>query len=155
MRTRAVDAFLMRARIPFTVFRHPAAFTAQHQAALSHIPGRSWAKTVVCLAEEEPILAVIPAHLKVNFDLLRVLAGTTRVRLAHEHEFVEEWPDCELGTTSPFATRRSLRVFVDKSFVGEPEMVFKAGTHTEAVRVHYWDFVELTRPTVGLFTEPH
>jgi len=151
VRSRVVDDFLKKARIPFTVFHHPQAFTAQHEAALSHISGKSWAKTVVCLADGEPILAVLPAHLMVDLVLLRTLAGVATLRLALEREFADEWPDCEPGATMPFGTRRSLRVFVDQSLVGEPEMVFTAGSHTDAIRMHYWDFAELTRPIVGRF----
>jgi hypothetical protein len=35
--------------------------------------------------------------------------------------------------------------------VGEPEMVFNAGTHTEAICMHYGDFAELAKPIVGAF----
>jgi len=45
-------------------------------------------------------------------------------------------------------------VFVDRSFVGDPEMVFSAGSHTDAIRMHYSDFAELTRPVVGEITVP-
>ena len=153
MRPRAVDEFLKNARIPFTTFQHPPAFTAQHEAAVSHISGHSWAKTVACIADDRPILAVLPAHLKVNLDELRALAGAEKLRLASEPEVADIWPDCELGATLPFVTRWNLRVFVDRSFVGEPEMVFSAGTHTDAIRIHYWDFHELTRAIVGQFAE--
>src|SRR5580765_4669034 len=61
MRPRSLDEFLAKARVPYTTFRHPPAFTAMRAAAVSHIPGRSWAKTVVCFADAEAILAVVPA----------------------------------------------------------------------------------------------
>src|SRR5687767_9578874 len=72
VRPRSLDTFLKQARIPYTTFRHPEAFTAQSEAAVSHVPGRSWAKIVVCLADEEPILAVLPAPLMVDLEPLRV-----------------------------------------------------------------------------------
>jgi Ala-tRNA(Pro) deacylase len=153
MRPRAVDEFLKKARIPFTVFRHPVGFTAQHVAALSHVSGRCWAKTVVCYADNEPILAILPAHLRINLEQLRVLVAAEKMRLACEEEIANVWPDCELGATLPFATRWELRVFVDRNLVGEPQMVFSAGTHTDAICVHYWDFAELARPIVGNFAE--
>jgi Ala-tRNA(Pro) deacylase len=151
VRPRALDEFLRKARIPFTVFTHPAAFTAQHLAEVTHVPGRSLAKIVVCFMEEEPILAVVPAHLVIDLERLRTLAGVEAIRLAREAELAAMWPDCEAGATMPFVMDRLMRVFVDETFVGEPEMVFEAGTHTDAIRVHYWDFVELTRPVVGAF----
>ena len=153
VRPASLDDFLKRAHVAFTVLRHEAAFSAQHQAAFAHVPGRSWAKTVVCHADEEPILVVVPAHRLVNLDELRVLAQATALRLASETELAELFPECELGAISPFATLRTLRVFVDQSFVGDPEMVFSAGTHTEAIGMHYYDFAELTRPVVGLLAK--
>ena len=43
------------------------------------------------------------------------------------------------------------RVFVERCFVGEPEMVFNAGTHTDSLCMHYGDFADVAKPTVGVF----
>jgi Ala-tRNA(Pro) deacylase len=151
MRPRSLDEFLKRARVPYTSFTHPVAFTTQIEAQLSHVPGRSWAKVVVCLADDEPILAVVPAPCLVDFDQLRELVGARSVRLAGEHEFSTLYPDCEPGAMPPFGSLYLQRVFVDRSLVGDPAMVFNAGTHTDAIRMHYADFADLTRPVVGTF----
>jgi Ala-tRNA(Pro) deacylase len=151
VRPRSLDKFLRDARVPYTTFTHPEAFTAQDEAALSHVPGRSWAKVVICLADTELIVAVVPAPFLVDLAKLRVLAGARALRLADEREFCELYPsDCEAGAMPPFAfVGPSLRVFVDGSLVGEPEMVFNAGTHTDAIRMHYRDFADLVHPLVG------
>jgi len=146
VRPRSLDEFLRKSHVPFTAFSHEAAFGAQHEAARSHVPGRSWAKTVICFAGDEPIAAVVPAHCKVDLDLLRAAAQAPALRLAIEQEVAALCPDCELGAVSPFTTSRMLRVFVDRSLVGEPEMVFSAGTHTDAIRMHYGDFADLIHP---------
>jgi Ala-tRNA(Pro) deacylase len=151
VRPRSLDKFLKQARIPYTTFRHPEAFTAQDEAALSHVPGRSWAKIVVCVADEELILAVLPAPFIVDLEQLRALSGARAFRLAHEQEFRTLYPDCEPGAMPPFGNRSPHRVFVDQSLVGEPEMVFNAGTHTDAIRMHYRDFADVVRPVVGRF----
>jgi Ala-tRNA(Pro) deacylase len=149
VRPRSVDEFLKKAHVPFTVLRHKAAYSAQYQAAFAHVPGRSWAKTVVCWADEEPVLVVVPAHLRVDLEALKTLADAETLRLAGVQELGDLFPGCELGAISPFAPLRSLRVFVDQSFTGDPEMVFNAGTGTDAICMHYYDFAELTRPVVG------
>ena len=46
MRPRSLVEFLKDARVPYTTFRHRAAFTAEEEADVSHVPGRSWAKVV-------------------------------------------------------------------------------------------------------------
>ncbi|MBI3263018.1 MAG: YbaK/EbsC family protein [Acidobacteria bacterium] len=148
---RLVLEFLQSNRVPYVTFRHQAAFAAQREAAVSHVPGRSWAKTVVCFADAEPILAVLPANLMVDLEQLRVLAAADAIRLAREQELGDLCPYCEPGAMPPFGNLSFQRVFVDPSLVGEPEMVFCAGTHTDAIRMHYGDFADLTHPRVGVF----
>jgi Ala-tRNA(Pro) deacylase len=151
VRPRSLDQFLRQARVPYTTFRHPEAFTAQGEAAVSHVPGRSWAKIVVCVADNEPILAVLPAPFMLDLEQLRVLTGASALRLASEQEFQQLYPDCELGAMPPFGNLYLQRVFVDQSLVGETDMAFNAGTHTDAIRMHYWDFAEVAHPVVGVF----
>src|SRR5256884_2397817 len=86
MRPRSLDEFLTKARVPYTTFRHAPAFTAMHAAAISHVPGRSWAKTVVCCADGEMVLAVVPAHYTIDLERLCALAGAAALRLASECE---------------------------------------------------------------------
>jgi Ala-tRNA(Pro) deacylase len=155
MRPRSLDSFLHKARVPFTTFRHPPAFTAQEEAQVSRVRGSSWAKVVVCFADDELILAVVPAHRLVDLEALRTLAGAVQLRLAREPEFARSYPDCEPGAMPPFGALYRQRVFVDRSFVGEPEMVFNAGTHTDAIRMHYGDFADLSHPVVGGISRPH
>jgi len=151
VRPRSVDNFLKQARVPYTTFRHPEAFTAQAEAAVSHVPGRSWVKIVVCFADDEPIQAVLPAPFMVDLDRLQVLTGARALRLATEPEFRKLYPDCEPGAMPPFGTLYFQRVFVDQRLVGEAEMVFNAGTHTDAIRMHYEDFAVVANPVVGVF----
>jgi Ala-tRNA(Pro) deacylase len=151
MRPRSIDHFLREARIPFTTFQHQPSFTAQEEAAVCHVPGRSWAKVVVCFLDDEPVLVVLPAHLIVDLEGFRAIAGGCAVRLAREPELATLYPDCEPGAMPPFGKLYGQRVFVDRSLVGEIEMVFNAGTHSDAIRMHYGDFVELSNPVIGAF----
>ena len=154
MRPRSLDEFLTKARVPYTTFRHAPAFTAMHKAAVSHIPGRSWAKTVVCHADGEVVLAVVPAHYTVDLEKLREIAGAATIRMASEPELAALYPDCEEGAMPPFGGLYLQRVFVEQCFVGDPEMVFNAGTHTDCIRMHYGDFAVIAHPIVGRFGRP-
>src|SRR2546426_12281088 len=147
----SIAELLRRERIPYTWFRHAAAYTAQEEAAASHVLGRCWAKVVVFIADDRPVQAVLPAHCTVDFEQLRATAGAIPLRLAREDEIAALYPDCEVGAMPPFGAVYGHRVFVDKCLVGEPEMVFTAGTHTDAIRMHYGDFAELAKPVVGMF----
>lgn len=153
LRARVVEV-LQRQRMPYVTFRHPPAFTAQEQAALSHIRGRSAAKVVICMADDAPVQAVVPAPYSVDLEQLRVMAGAATLRLAREDEIAALYPEFEVGAVPPFGTLFGHRVFVERCFVGEPEMVFDGGTHTDSVCMHYYDFAEMVKPVVGTFGVP-
>ncbi len=150
----SIVELLTRERIPYTCFRHVPAYTALEEAAVSHTPGRCWAKVVICIADDQPVQAVLPAHNMVDLEQLRLLANAIALRLASEEEIAALHPECEVGAMPPFGAAYEHRLFVDRCLVGEPEMVFNAGTHTEAICMHYGDFAELAKPIVGAFGRP-
>jgi Ala-tRNA(Pro) deacylase len=142
---------LKRERMPYTLFRHPPAYTALEQAQASHIRGRCAAKVVICMADDKPIQAIVPAHYRVDLERLRQLAGAFAIRLALEEEIAVIYPEFEVGAAPPVGTMYGHRVFVEECFVGEPEMVFDAGTHTVSVCMHFSDFADMVKPVIGLF----
>ena len=151
--TASVQEFLRRGNVAYTVFQHRPAYSAQEEAAVTHVPGRDWAKAVVCFADGEPIQAVIPADREVDLTRLMEVAGVGDIRLADESELEWLYPDCERGAMPPFGPLYRQRVFVDEALTREDQIVFNAGTHVDAVCMRYDDFAVLTRPTVGSFAE--
>jgi Ala-tRNA(Pro) deacylase len=151
MITQSIQEFLRTGNVGYTVFPHPPAFTAQEEAAVTHVPGRNWAKPVICFADGEPIQAVVPADHEVDLERLATLARVHDVRLADESELRWLYPDCDLGAMPPFGPLYKQAVFVDKSLTDDIEIVFNAGTHRDAICMRYVDFAAITRPVVGRF----
>jgi Ala-tRNA(Pro) deacylase len=142
--------FLDENQIPYSVMTHIRAYTAQGAAATMQISGKELAKTVVLSAGEEMILAVLPAPNHVRLDKLADEMGKP-VRLATEQEFSSLFPDCEPGAMPPFGSLYNLPVYVDESLAADEAIVFNAGTHRDAIRMRYADFVRLAKPTVCSF----
>lgn len=153
MVTLTVQEFLRQGQVAYTVFPHAPAFTAQEEAAVTHVPGRHWAKAVVCFADGEPVQAVVPADLEVDLERLADLAKAEDVRLADESELRWLYPDCELGAMPPFGPLDRQAVFVDEALTLDDEVVFNAGTHSDAICMRYADFAVVARPIVGRFAE--
>jgi Ala-tRNA(Pro) deacylase len=142
--------FLDENQIPYSVMTHIRAYTAQGAAATMQISGKELAKTVVLSAGEEMILAVLPAPNHVRLDKLADEMGKP-VRLATEQEFSSLFPDCEPGAMPPFGSLYNLPVYVDESLAADEAIVFNAGTHRDAIRMRYADFVRLAKPTICSF----
>lgn len=150
----AIRDYLNTEDVSYVAFTHPVAFTAQEEAARAHVPGWSWAKVVVCFADDEPIEAVLPAPMHVDLAKLRALAHASVLRLAREDELATMYPGCEAGAEPPFGPLYRQRVFVEESLGDQEEVVFNAGTHRDAIRMGFRDFVEMTNATVGRFGRP-
>jgi Ala-tRNA(Pro) deacylase len=151
--TPSVQEFLRKANVAYAVAPHAQAFTAREDVAVTHVPGRNWAKAVICFADDEPIQAVVPADRSVNLARLLMLVGAESIRLAREDELAWLFPDCEPGAMPPLGPLYRQRVFVDETLAAENEIAFNAGTHRDAVAMRYRDFEALTRPVLGSFAQ--
>lgn len=147
----AIHEFLRQAHVPYQVIPHPPTYTAREEAAASHVPGRDWAKVVVCFVDGFPVEAVVPATCTIDMDALLTLTRGSDIRLAAERELAALYPGCEPGAMPPFGPLYRQPVYVDVSLAGEAQVVFNAGTHTEAIVMRWADFVHAVRPIVGKF----
>lgn len=68
------------------------------------------------------------------------------MHLADEKEFMQEFPDCEVGAMPPFGNLYGMDVYVSERLAEDKEIAFNAGSHTELIRLPYVDFVALAAP---------
>jgi len=149
--SRTLNAYLDHERVHYDVLPHPEAFRALAIAQTLHTPGKEMAKVVIVKVQERFAMTVLPASWNVDLRRLRTVFATNRVRLATEDEITGLFPDCELGAMPPFGNLYGLPVYVDQSLTEDEEIVFQAGTHSDAIRMRYWDFASLAFPVVEEF----
>jgi Ala-tRNA(Pro) deacylase len=118
-----------------------------------HVRGRQVAKAVMIKADDRLVMAVLPAHHRVNLDRFKEAIGAAQARLAAETEFKGLFPDCETGAMPIFGNLYGVPVYVDRALARDEEIVFNAGTHTEAIRMKFADFLALAGPTLAEFSE--
>ncbi len=116
-----------------------------------HTPEKEMAKVVIVKVDRRFVMTVLPASWKVDLRRLRTVFATHSVRLATEDEIASLFPDCELGAMPPFGNLYRIPVYVDQSLTEDEEIVFQAGTHSDAIRMRYWDFAALVFPVVTEF----
>ena len=148
----ALRSFLDSNAVKYVTVKHSPAYTAQELAALSHVPGKDWAKTVMVKLDGKMAMAVVPASGRVIFDLLREESGAKEAELATEREFTDLCPGCEVGAMPPFGNLFGMAVYVDEALAEDAEIAFNAGTHTEMMRLPFSDFARLVKPKVVRLT---
>ena len=149
--SRTLSAYLNYERVHYDVLHHPEAFRALTIAQMLHTPEKEMAKVVIVKVDKRFVMTVLPASWNVDLHRLRTVFATHQVRLATEGEIKSLFPDCELGAMPPFGNLYRIPVYVDQSLTEDEEIVFQAGTHSDAIRMRYWDFAGLVFPVIAEF----
>ena len=92
-----LKAYLDGNDIKYVIKSHSVAYTTPEIAALAHVPGKEWAKTVIIKVDGNLAMAVLPASYRIDFDDLKTAIGVKHIELATEEEFESQFADCELG----------------------------------------------------------
>lgn len=149
-----LEEFLAARQAKYEVLTHPAAVTAQEQAAATHTSGRSLAKVLIVKERDGFVMAIIPASTELDLDRLRGLIGHGPIRLATVEEIHGVVPDCAPGAIPPVGGVYGLRSFVDRSLLLAPEVTMPAGDPGSAIRMRAAEFRRLIGAREGDFAVP-
>lgn len=141
-----------QAGVPVVVREHRRVVAAQRLAASVHVSGHRVAKTVMVEVDGTRMIAVLPAAEIVDPTRLALALGAERVRIMHESEFMDLFSECELGAEPPFGALFGVPVVLDSKLAhaGAP-IIFRAGSHEEALEMKPEDFVRLEHPRLADF----
>lgn len=147
-----LERYLRDNAVPYTAQEHRRAYSAQQIAEMEHVPADQFAKVVMVVADDRPVMTVVPAARSLRLEQAGEVLGAEEVRLANEWEFAPLFPDCEVGAMPPFGNLYSLPVYVDRGLAAQDEIVMQAGTHEDTMRIRYADFERLAHPVVAPLT---
>jgi Ala-tRNA(Pro) deacylase len=133
---------------------HRVAFTAQEVAQSEQVSGHRLAKVVVVMADGRPVELILPASRRVVLDRVAKLLGADHVRLASEAEMDRIFTDCQTGAIPPLRPWKDVAVLMDASMSNARDLVFQAGTHEDAIRMRFQDWLALVNPRMESFAEP-
>jgi Ala-tRNA(Pro) deacylase len=152
---KKLKAVLDGAKIPYEVYNHPLAYTAQEVAAAQHISGKELAKVVMLIVDGDLVMGVVTGNQKIGLNAAKTSLGANQVRLATEDEFTSRFPECEIGAMPPFGNLFGLSVLVDPAVEKDQYIYFNAGNHAQSVRLAYRDFKQLVQPRIVRLAEEH
>lgn len=147
-----IKEFLDRNNVRYITLKHSPAYTAQEIAAIAHVSGKELAKTVMIKVNGQMAMAVLPASFKISFEQMKAALGAEKVRLAYEQEFMDKFPDCEVGAMPPFGNLYGMEVYVAESLAKDEEIAFNACSHSELIKMSYKDFETLVKPKILRFS---
>ncbi len=141
--------YLTDHHVYFEVQEHRQVYTMQEVAAVLHEKGEHVAKVFIATADGKPVMLVLPAPAQVDLDKVRALLRVKEARRAREYEFAQLFADCDVGAMPPFGNVYQVPVYLDRSLVEEPYIVFQAGTHHTTMKIAMSDYQQLVKPIIG------
>lgn len=143
-----IAEFLKQKDVEFETHQHAPAYTAQEVAAEEHVSGNMLAKAVVVKGDKGYAMCVLPASFKLDLEKVGRCLKSGTVRLADEAELSKLFADSEVGAEPPFGNLYNLPTLVDEHLCNCGSIVFQAGTHRDAIKMCYEDYIKLASPQV-------
>ena len=147
--------YLTDQHIYFEVQEHRQVYTMQEVAATLHERGERVAKVFIAWVDGKPMMLVLPAPAQVDLDRVRGMLKAKEARRAREFEFAQTFADCDVGAMPPLGNVYQVPVYIDRSLVAEPYIIFQAGTHHTTMKIAMSDYQRLVKPVVGDFVLHH
>ena len=141
-----IKDFLKQQRVPFDVLPHPRTETAVGTASALDVPEQNFAKTVVLIVDDRPVIAVVQAPDHVNPVEVKNSLGAGVAELASEDALEKYFPDCETGAVPPFGSHYGMPTVVDSHLAEDEYIVFDGNTHEEAISMRFKDYQMIERP---------
>jgi prolyl-tRNA editing enzyme YbaK/EbsC (Cys-tRNA(Pro) deacylase) len=109
-------------------------------------------KSLVFVADGDPVLALTSGRNRVDVDRIAVLSGAAEVRKANAEE-VRDATGYAIGGTPPFGHDRELRCFVDEDLMGFDVVWAAAGTPDSVFPIAPDELVRASGGSVASFAE--
>lgn len=138
--------------VPYDVLRHAPVFTSEEAAAVRGTPLASGAKALVCKADDQFVMIVLPADRKLSSKAVRKSGGIKSLRFASREE-VEQLTGLAPGSIPPFGSLLGLATWCDERLAEQPRINFNAGDHAISISLAYADYVTAEQPRLGVFAE--
>ncbi len=138
--------------IPYQRFEHEPVYTSEEAARVRGSSLASGAKALICKADEQFVMFVIPADRKLANKSVRRHLGTRQLRFATADE-VFELTGLRPGSIPPFGSLFGLKTYCDERLAELGEINFNAGDHCVSFRMTASDYRRSEQPEMGWFAD--
>ncbi len=139
-------------QVPYDVLRHEPVYTSEEAARVRGTSLASGAKALICKADRQFVLIVLPADLRLASKRIRKSQGIRSLRFATRDE-VADLTGLQPGSIPPFGSLFDLPTWCDAALAEQPQINFNAGDHEVSVSMRYDDFFRFEQPRCGEFAE--
>lgn len=143
--------YLEKNRIKFEVIDHRQVFTAHDLAMTLHLPHSQIAKSLLIKADNNFILAVLPADKNLDMRKLAKLVKAKKLSMPKENIMKEKFK-VKPGALPAFGGLYKLPVYIDKIILKQKKILLSSGSFVQSVLLSPKDYVNLEQASLGVFS---
>lgn len=116
-----------------------------------HMPGTRMAKTLIIKADGKLAMAVLPANMKVDCQLLQEVMGVEALTVLNDGAFDRLFAQCDAGGMPPLDGNSDIPVYMDTELLNYFWLTFKSSSQPKATKMDTGVFKRLVQPILGEF----
>ena len=137
--------------IKYQVLEHEPTKTCADSAKIRGTTPDQGAKALVCLADKNPILIVLPCSQRLDTKSFKAQFNVKDLHFATPGE-VKQFTGLEIGSIPPWGSIFNLPTYLDTSLSLQETVAFNAGDLCKSIIMKYSDYLLLEKPLLGKIT---
>ena len=144
--------YLNKNKVAHEILKHKTVYTAFDLANTLAEKLNKVAKTLVVKVDKDYRLVVLPANVRLDTNKLKKILKAKVAEIVPE-KTMEKVFKIKNGTITPFGALHEVEVMIDKGLARAKDIIVRAGSLTEALRLQVKDLHKLEKATLGDFSE--
>ncbi|OGY46736.1 MAG: hypothetical protein A3A24_00110 [Candidatus Buchananbacteria bacterium RIFCSPLOWO2_01_FULL_46_12] len=136
----------------YEAIAHKTVYTAYDAAQTLRRELKEIGKNLLVAADKAYIIAVVPAHMRIDLKKLKKAIGAKNVSIPNEKMMIKVFK-VKPGTMTAFGGLHQAEVWVDKSLLKTKDIILSAGSFTDSVRMKVKDFIKLEQAKLASFSQ--
>ncbi|MDX9893155.1 MAG: YbaK/EbsC family protein [Patescibacteria group bacterium] len=149
---KSTKNYLDKKMAKYDELTHKTVYTAYDAAQTLRRELREIAKSLLVATDKAYVIAVLPAHMRIDMVKLKKSLRARKVSIPNEKVMVKVFK-VKPGSMTAFGGLHKIEVVVDKSLLKVKDVILSAGSFTDSVRMKTKDFIDLEQAKLVNFAK--
>jgi len=131
---------------------HKTVYTAYDLAQTLKKELKEIAKSLLIATDKAYVIAVVPAHMKIDLGKLKKSLKAKKVSIPNEKVMVKVFK-VKPGAMTAFGGLHNVEVMADKSLLKTKEIILGAGSFTDSIRMKVKDYLDMEKAKLADFAK--
>lgn len=149
---KTTKKYLDKKMAKYDELAHKTVYTAYDLAQTLRKELNQIAKSLLVAADKAYIIAVVPAHMRLDLGKLKKALKAKKVKIPDEKVMVKVFK-VKPGAMTAFGGLHNVEVWVDKGLLKTKDVILGAGSFTDSVRMKAKDFIKMEQAKLADFAQ--